>query len=365
MNRTPRLSKPLVTILSPSHLASRNAQSILNAVVGLEEVALNSFGDDALNKASPLSFAGLSRRWVSVASKCPSSGSIVHFCSLENASEKSCRESPFALLGVTDFRDDEGNERAIQGFRDLFAAHLKSQSFFSTIRSSMGGSAGLLASALTNGLPLLSLPPTQELSEPAQESGGLKEVVIPHYDYATYDDGSTLLGTMGKSMMTRPAVGVYQWVGSTTRIRPLPTAAEDQRLPPPSLIFHCQNPEDINVEQHGAQSAKIGYGGTGRGQLMVLHKDLIGLDVRFCPQLKVSSAFSEAQESLLAGALDDLQSTNTLLTGDETAKEDEKIGKADCWVELRANLKQPKGYLDRSRTSAMPRRAKAPDLPFE
>ena len=113
--------------------------------------------------------------------------------------------------------------------------------------------------------------------------------------------------------------------------------------------------------------AKIGFSGNRIGQVMMIHPDLEGIDVRYCSQDAVSSAFSEAQESLLAASLEELQSSNALLTGQEPAKDDERVGKADCWVEVRANMKRPSGYWHRKAgtTPSKQKIAKIPDLPFE
>jgi hypothetical protein len=288
---------------------------------------------------------------------------------MESNSNLNDRKGSFSLLAITDAPTTTPNAEAIQSFRTFLASHVKSRASLIKMKKSIGSSiytAELLSSVATGGLPLLSLPQTvleNEESSDENQGTGLKEVVIPYYDYGVYADGSTLLSNIGDARLKRPAVGVYQWTGSSTCIRPLPTAAEDQRLPPPSLIFHRQNHDDVDVQEYGATTVKIGYGGTGDGQLMLLHGDLAGLDVRYCPRKDVSSTFSEAQESLLAGSLDELQSTNTLLVGGEKAKEDDRIGKADCWVEFRANMKRPLGFLPRS--SGKLRTAKAPDIPYE
>jgi hypothetical protein len=202
----------------------------------------------------------------------------------------------------------------------------------------------------------------------------LKEIVVPFFDYAEYKDGSTILSKLASHAGTnRPAVGVYQWPTGPTCIRPLPTAAEDKRLPSPSFIFHSNSPEDevalTTMDETGIRRAPIGFsGGMADGQIMVLHEHLLGLDVRYCHQTKVKSAFSEAQESLLAGSLEELQSTNTLLAVGEQAKDDHRILNSDCWVEVRANLKQPSGYWSNrasaKRTGSV-RVASVPDLPYE
>lgn len=374
MNRTRFLSSPLVTLLSPSPVASRKAQLLLSALCGLEEVPLtfSSSGDD-LDKAFQSFIPGFSRQWDSIGSKCPVSGSLIHFCSLTSPNSKvdDKRHGSFSLLAITDVPTTTENGEAIIKFRTLFASHVQERASIIKMKSIRRpvSAEELLRTVARGGLPLLSLP--QSVLEDNGESrrddnqdAGLKEVVIPYYDYATYADGSTIFSNIGHARLKRPKVGVYEWTGSSTRIRPLPTAAEDQRLPPPSLIFHCENHEEVGVQQYGATTAKIGYGGNGNGQLMLLHKDLAGLDVRFCSQNGVSSTFSEAQESLLAASLNELQSTNTLLACGEKAKDDDRLGNSDCWAEFRANVKRPSGFLHRS-SRKQRTAAKAPDIPFE
>ena len=98
-------------------------------------------------------------------------------------------------------------------------------------------------------------------------------------------------------------------------------------------------------------TAKIGYNGTAKGQIMVQTGDWTGLDVRFCESTKYSSMFAEAQASLQAGSLPELQ-----------REEDGKLKDGDCWVEFRANLRHPAGFMRRRKP---PRIAKIPDLPYE
>jgi hypothetical protein len=282
-----------------------------------------------------------------------------------DSQSKIYQQGAFSLLGVTASTDE--TSKAVFNFRQLIALHVKNHVTNIKLRQTLGQpvtSSQLLKSASTGGLPLLELPCEETHSAYASTGKmGLKEIVIPTYDYAAYMDGSSLLSRL--SSLTRPITGLYQWTGSSTCIRPLPTALVDQRLPPPSLIFHCPSLDDVNVEELGASTAKIGFSSGKNGQLMVAHSDLVGLDLRYCQSTKVTSSFAEAQESLLAGSLDDLQSTNNLLDGGEMAKEDINLGKADCWVEVRANMKRPYGFWRRSIAPAKHRIAKAPDLPYE
>jgi len=376
MYATKNLRSPVVTLLSPSPLASRKAQEILHRLTGLDPVDVATPLDDKLNTAFGSFLPGFSRTWHSMASQCPTTGSVFHFCSIEGNSSK---QGPLALLALTDSAGSV--QESIQEIRNLLSEQLESRSIIIKVKESMGtriSPKSLLKSVSTGGLPLLQLPsivdsPDMEgdggKSDPLGHTRGLKEIVIPYFDYALFRDGSSLLSRLSESSLERPAVGVYRWKSSTTHIRPLPSAGEDKRLPPLSLIFGCTNLNDILEQQQpaGVTVAKIGYSGNKSGQLILLHEDLQGIDLRLCSERKVSSAFCEAQESLLAASLDDLTSTNTLLGDGQVGKDDKRIGQADCWVEVRANLKKPSGFFHRGRgiSPSKHRVAKAPDIPYE
>jgi hypothetical protein len=406
MIRSRRLQAPIITILSPCLNSSKKAVSLLSLLGNMEEVSLvtedSSSSDNALNNAFKSSIPGLSRSWDSVGARCPISGSIIHFCSSSNlgapkeTDHRKPQTTPFALLAITDDDKSISNEEhmgdaeveaAIRHFRNLLAYRINNGASLNTtllnLKCLINGNLttnDLLKDISRDGLPLLLIPdrfsngdrvPIRELKVKMDSisSPYLKEIVVPHFDHATYIDGSTLVSKLSLAITSRPAVGVFEWPNSTTCIRPLPTAAEDQRLPSPSLIFHCESPEDaVRIKEYGFREARIGYGGLGpgHGQVMLLHEDLMGLDIRYCPRTTISSTFSEAQESLLAGSLDELQSTNILVSGGEKAKSDERIGNSDCWVEVRASLKRPSKFWHGSRKFSRKQKvAKAPDLPFE
>ena len=267
---------------------------------------------------------------------------------------------------------------------------------------------------------------------PSQTSGTLKELVIPTYDDAEYvhRDGQTLLERLsGSPSLTRPVTGLYRLPNGLT-LRPLPTARHDRLLPGPSLIFHKSSYELESLPTNTTttttttntatllggldfQVSKIGYTGHdkhsrqpkqakqqsrhdsgstntpttagGKGQLMIYHDDVRGLDIRFCASTQYSSMFAEAQDSLLAASLPQLQSTDVLQDGttshSSTTTHDPKWNRADCWVEVRANLAQPMGYwktggargdgepwMSRfvgARKGGPVKAATAPDLPYE
>lgn len=398
MNRTTRLYAPVISIISPSFTASKKAVSLLSVIGNMEQFSIVT--DDALSSQNSLnetfksSFPGLSCSWTSVGARCPVSGAVIHFCSIGDLAEKGreTKTKPFALLGITESDEPSSDsasavEMSIRNFRNLLASRLRERTALNRsllhLKRLINGSLttkDLLRDISHDGLPLLTVPqiprgidacvtPRGDLKGSEDlPSTFLKEIVVPHFDYAAYRDGSNLVSHLGLAPTKPPAVGVYQWPNSTMLIRPLPTASEDAILPSPSLIFHHQSPEDISwIREHGFREAKIGYGGLGPGygQVMLLHKDLLGVDVRYCPRTEVSSAFSEAQDSLLAGSLEELQSTNVLASTRE-GESDVRIGNGDCWVEVRANLRRPSKLLRRSKSSQGKQRiAKIPDIPYE
>jgi hypothetical protein len=401
------LHAPVVTLLSPSLSASKKAMNVLSMIGRMEPISSTATEvegeDDPLNKIFQSSIPGLSKTWNSIGLYCPISRSVIHFCSLSTATTKkgqkktenddeeestSATISPFALLSITESNTDDNNPmKSIQYCRKLLAQQLEAsipKNLKFNLKYLMKGEVTpidlLRHNVSADGLPFLSLetidksssPTTQNTVDTTNSPTFLKEIVVPFFDYAEYNDGSTILSKLGQAGTKRPAVGVYQWPTSVTCIRPLPTAGEDKRLPSPSLIFHSNSPDNeiaiANVDKTGIRKAPIGFsGGMTDGQIMVRHEHLLGLDIRYCHQTKVKSAFCEAQESLLAGSLEELQSTNALLSRGEQAKDDHRTNNSDCWVEVRANLKQPSGYWTRasSKRSGSIRVAKVPDLPYE
>mmetsp|Transcript_29259 Transcript_29259/g.52925 ORF Transcript_29259/g.52925 Transcript_29259/m.52925 type:complete len:244 (-) Transcript_29259:58-789(-) len=243
----------------------------------------------------------------------------------------------------------------------------------------MSHAAGRPISASTitqfdSGLPLLNLPETNDTysTESTQVlQGGLKELVIPFYDDSLYPDDQSLLSKLGSSTLNRPAVGLYQWPNNGIVIRPLPSAKEDRSLPSPSLVFYCKDLEIAadKLASVGGISAKIGYNGLqSSGQLMVSHPSLLGLDIRLTDNVEYTSAFPEAQEALLASSLGELQNVNVLKgdIGTESEK-DARDNNMDCWVEFRANMRRPSGFMKRAvkGNGGKVKTAKAPDLPYE
>mmetsp|Transcript_96 Transcript_96/g.203 ORF Transcript_96/g.203 Transcript_96/m.203 type:complete len:408 (-) Transcript_96:1403-2626(-) len=407
MYKSRLIQAPVITLLSPSLYASKKAASLLEALGNMTLVSSSSLGedtttvetttkiqkeqDDQLNRAFQSSIPGFSRTWQSVGVVCPESSSVVHFCSMtdsvpnshnnnNNNNKSKSTKTPFALLAITDSGTETNPKQIIQQCRNHLATQVSS-TLKTQLKYVVGGQitpSDLLRDTVSSdGLPWLSMENAIQKDSIANTENGpkspfLKEIVVPFFDSAVYQDGSTILSKLANAETLRPTVGVYHWPGSSMCIRPLPTAAQDQRLPPPSLIFHHESPDEVTLaaKKETFRTARIGFsGGMNDGQIMILHQDLLGLDIRYCRQTIVSSAFSEAQESLLAGSLEELQSTQTLVAkGEEGSKEnDDRIGKGDCWVEVRANLKRPSGYWKRnsSKKAGSVKIAKIPDLPYE
>ena len=132
----------------------------------------------------------------------------------------------------------------------------------------------------------------------------------------------------------------------------------------------------------GGRTFKIGWRGHGQlGSLIATHPTIRGLDVRICEakgdEWIPAPSFDEAQDALLAGSLAELQSTHVVSEGKSNGdngevtnvKGDEKTGKGDCWVEMRANARHPSGFAKHFTSllqkPAKNKIAKPPDLPYE
>ena len=304
---------------------------------------------------------------------------ILHFLSLHSSNSQNNDDSSdsavklFAIQAMGTSTSTKDPDLLLQQVRDRLASSLQRENAEAT---SSWQSLRILRSAYTgrgtasvlqqrnSGLPLLDLgdiPAETSNSnaddKPWNRTGALKEIVIPSYPTDSYADGRSLFTTLQQSSQVhRPMPGLYQ-LPQGLCIRPLPSAKEDRNLPPPSLIFHTESLRDDYNDDETA-SFKIGFTGiTGKGQLMLRckHYGSWGVDVRMCSATKPSSMFSEAQESLLASSLKELQSAH-VLSHRKLNKQDEKnmirdedpnINKMDCWVEFRATMKHPTGYIRR------------------
>lgn len=379
MRPTRPLVSPVITLLSPSPSASRRAQEILGNVFGLQEVedrSSSGSAEDELNAKmqSPLS-AISSMNWDSVVSQCPNSGALVHWLSPDNATD--ARKGSFSLLGVTNRANKDDCSKSA---RRILASHFPNSILTLRLRHFL--QRPITVDALLKrhqGLPVLDLPTVEESPSakdtPTSSNNGprLKEVAFTIYDDAVYEDGSSVFSKLSQSALLRPVTGLYGYGRENgIRLRPLPAAQQDLKRSPRPLVltFHTENLEEISsnssastIEEGSIQFSKIGFTGQGNGQLRVQvasgsTNPLNGLDVRWCEQVKPTSVFPEAQESLLASSLPELQSADVLKsTGkSEPGAEDARIGSSDCWVEVRTMVKNPRGFV----SSKRPKVATAP-----
>lgn len=288
---------------------------------------------------------------------------------------------------------------------------------------------------LPSGLPILDFPERATAKSDEENNTNenvsnstkfrLREIAIPFSDEATYPNGKSMLEILSESQLIRPKIGLYQWGGNQVGgknknelthgiiLRPLPSASTDIVLPPTTFIFQCQtlNDAEKHVQEQNKQNnvrinegegisisaaascklSKLGFNGyQNNGQLRIESSEnksvnndyssvnMSSLEFRYCDAKELSSSFAEAQESLLAGSLNDLQNVNVMVEGkenssskdnnvDKTNSENESKldlmnGLGDCWVEFRANIKQPTGFFKKGGGRII---AKAPDLPYK
>lgn len=355
-------------------------------------------GGDGLDNMFP-SFLRGKNEWDSSALRCPSSGTILHLLSLscrsdDDGKSKEGVSADLSLISITP--GIEGGQNAteevavasVKESRRLLAhrvhevSHATALAIKIKLYTALGqkiDASQLLGSTAKSGLPFLHLPTSVcgNSVQPVQYTGDddvvsspfrLRELVLPYSGDATYEDGSSLISRLGDSALSRPRVGLYQWPQNGVAFRPLPAAKEDLTLPPPSLVFSCESLDNAQraIDDVGATSAKVGFSGHDRkGQLIVKHKLLAGLDFRMCEAENLSSTFAEAEQSLLAGSLDDLQNDNVMAEGGKRrGSSDAMNGLGDCWVEFRANIRNPSGFWKKDKTT-LKRIAKAPPLPYE
>lgn len=374
MKRSLSRRAPVISLLSPSPASSRRAADRLAGWTNLQRVLDVEASPESLNSVFRSSFLP-KLKWDSIALECPETGTILHWLSLESKSVSMSMsdsgsdtdtdtgmDTPHELLAV---QDVSGVTQACQKIATKVGV---SASVPYVCMSHAMGRPISVHKLLASGLPFLHFGEEQDKAPRNTSStvtlrpttGCLKEIVIPAYDDETDRDGLTLLSKCAHaSSLARPCTGLYQFKdASQLCLRPLPAAKEDRRLPPPSLVFHTDSVDRIEelALAETTATAKIGFTGTVKGQIMVQTADWAGLDVRFCQATKYSSMFAEAQESLLAGSLPELQSPDVLQGGSGKKKD------GDCWGEFRANLRHPTGFLQPARQQKI---ARAPDLPYE
>jgi len=387
----------VLTFLSPSTAYSRSAVELLNASLGL--IPINNSTSNMRDSLDNLHFgSGGQEKWHSTASYCQTSGTILHFLSLstnDNNNDNQDKDSmvPLQLISIhglgsiADCRQSLAN--TIQSKQYTIETRLRGVIFnFMHKLGKQITPAWILASN-----PTVHVSPILELTNHSKDNcvtidvtsheniGKLRELVLPFFP-----NDSSLQSKLSKSSLARPLPGLYQCsVDSTDEskdtianngliFRPLPAAEEDLTLSQPSLVFQCQHLTDSQklIKQKGGTTYKIGWKGDDKlGSLMVRHPSLLGLDIRLVQSVTddwiPTAAFDESTESLLAGSLDDLQSSHVNSNGnvsDDSLVKDEKIGNGDCWIEMRSNVTRPSGFIKQFKKKKQTI-AKPPDLPFE
>lgn len=411
MKRSILSSSPVITFLSPSPAASRHARDLLSQWTSLESVvtaATDSDGKegsitsrqdatlvrndewDSLFRSNFLrATTGSSITWDSVAAKCQANGTILHWLSIDDKKYDGNHNYKKSNGNASSFATKAGgasNEQlslppphqliavqetsSVWHARNMLAASLADHVSFHKIAISNALGQPVKATHLlpkgNNGIPILDLsalsfetttqvptPATAPSHRPAPSAGSLKELVIPTNGHDALS--ANLFFSISQSPLTRPVTGLYQFPANGLCLRPLPAGERDRKNASilPSLIFHsndvCEQPL-LDASHGGTQTAKIGYNGKAKGQLMVRHDALTGLDVRFCGCDRHSSMFAEAQESLFAGSLEELQSKHVLQEGGV----DPKTNNVDCWIEFRATMANPSGFLSNTARSKIP-----------
>ena len=411
------LPGPVVTFLSPNPHRSRSAVHFLHQALNFPVVdkILSTNKTDSLNELYNVG-------WDSEACICPFSGTVLHFLSLDDSHEEDTNDESFhSLISIHGGMHPTDNAavlntpctsdvvlksriRLAQEFqqRQLFHSSPALSSLESRVR---GGAIRFMNSIGRNSSPswilqkiptssnyqpvLLDLKPFSNLTNDScshiqkystvNQAYQLRELAIPFFP-----EMSSVQQQLSQSSLTRPAPGLYQFTQSTNNdgliLRPIPSATEDFKLPQPSLVIQCSSlakVKDIVENNLEGRTAKIGWRGDGQnGSLIVSHPSVRGLDIRLVETSDKwisNTYFDEAQEALLAASLDDLQSSHVITEGNEgTDKDferqiDPKNLIADCWIETRANVKNPLGFLSKKWSARSKKTivAKPPDLPYE
>ena len=425
----PASSGAVLTFLSPSPAYSQSAVEFLNNIFNLPRISVGTSSEstetnrrrDCLDEAHFGST--FSSSWHSIGCACPTSGTILHFLSTsrdDNSEDGSNnidkQQSALQLISIHGSHSSSSGKEdyndAMVECRKRLATTIQSKQ--STLETRLRGMAlhimcNLLGkqpnpawifannpSTTSHILPILDLTPfTIHNSTTSDENndsvvnsdsstGKLRELALPFFS-----GESSIQTQLSKSTLLRPLPGLYQCsvgrqmanedtpkANSTGLIfRPLPAAAEDLRLSTPSLVFQVKSlakAQTLIEEKLGGRTFKIGWRGHGQlGSLMVGHPSIQGLDIRLCETTDSTkwvpcNSFDEAQESLLAGSLSELQSAHVVSEGKSSSiTEDKKIGNGDCWVEVRSNVKNPSGFLKQFGSRKKQTIAKPPEIPFE
>lgn len=366
MRHTKIIQSPVLTFFGPSELSIHRSVTILKNVLGLQEIKLfnketttKSTNNDALSQKLPYNSS-------TVLLQCPETNAKFQFLSVPSSSNDNTADKDFMLFTCMTNQTNDTEIDDIQHARDYLASNISS-----TTSSSISSRAFSFWNKLTGRNPMIqtlcqdeNLPfvesPTTTNSDDEKNSyttnhndeskAYLREIVIPYFE----DEGEStqsLLSTLPKPinpLTKRPMAGLYKWPMTNKNskqiyIRPIPAGPEDQYLAPPSLIFQIPSSSfDLIADQNdaGMQFRKIGFNGnsTTKGQYIISNQSLNGIDIRLCPNTQLSPSFNEGEDTLFAGSIDELQRSNNSNDNIITSKPEVEDG--DCWMEVRAMVKQ-------------------------
>ena len=394
MRRSRIYARPVISLLSSG--PTENVTPFFNKFLDMKNIAVKNTSDDALDNAySPIFNTGFE------STACIDQfGSILHFLRLKNNDNLS---NQLSLLAITDSGNDCNDDSmdlqfSIQHARDSIAQNLDTSSKSALKLLGMTKFRDIYPhdlTALDQGMPILVLSEENiaEHKDADKVSSNIREIVLPFTVESRYKDNMTLQQKLSSSGMYRPKVGLYEWPTGFPILRPLPAAETDLTLSNPSLIFQCKSLDTMQEKiSDEVTISKVGFNSlSSSGQLVIHHPAIQGIEIRLCESTELSSSFAEAQDSLMAGSLDDLQNVNVLAEGGagktksmdvelysskssqgtqniskERGKVDAMNGLGDCWVEFRANMKRPVGFFDKkARVKPVQTIAKPPDLPYE
>jgi len=211
-------------------------------------------------------------------------------------------------------------------------------------KDSSSGRLGFLHSLFTN-VPearlqlkarAVSIQQKNQTQNGQEEQGSVvvKEVVIPFVDGIEREVfESSLLLAGAKPLPHFPGLFAY---GDQLTLRLFPTLA-------PSIVLLVRQNAAMQTlletlkQQKGAELRYIGSQGKQESQLFC------DFDLRFTNTLAHQAFFNEGAKAVLQGTIPTLQSQH-VLSGDEddesrTSRHDDKVGKADCFIEVRAIAK--------------------------
>jgi hypothetical protein len=392
MRFTTSLAEPVVVLLTNSPAKSQKLFSKLFSAKPLPLESHKKFGNDKLSQT----FKSHS------ASSMDGEGCIFHFLSLRDTKENvSISTHHLSLLSILDIEEKCANSNtSIQHARDLLATRIEKSTssfilrlklmFFNLIDRTITAEDLLGMNDVQVERKSITMEGQSSFTKNESENTTcaknllnpkyLKEIVLP-YD----PDHSSMMARLETLNCSVIKPGLYKF--GNLAIRPLPICSIDINLSPPTLVFRCQSLDQIEKDlctDNNLDSGlliklhKVGRNSTNQGQLLIGSNAFDGnLELRYCETASYSSFFAEAQASLMASSLEDLQNVNVLLEGGQVKNTDSKImdkqdqhtskldtmnGLGDCWKEFRVNIQRPRGFLKGSKYKRV---AKAPDIPFE